>query len=179
MKKRKFQIAYGNKNDEMSTPSWLYEALDQIYNFDFDPCPLVRPEWDGLKRDWGQKNFINPPYSEIQKWLEKGIEEFEKGKLCLFLITFRANTVYWFKYIYPLCTDIKIIKGTVAFGEYEEQKRGFPVPIAIVEFDPAKRLKKRNFTKLGKTETFSFLKSVFYFFKLFSQELIFPLSGAN
>jgi len=60
---------------DYSTPKQVYQILDSEFDFDFDPCPK-KPRFDGLKIDWKERNFINPPYgSEITKWVDKALEE--------------------------------------------------------------------------------------------------------
>lgn len=59
--------------------------------FDFDPCPYpVPPGFDGLTCEWGQRNYVNPPFGSIMHngrkkgptaWMRKAIEEQAKGKL--------------------------------------------------------------------------------------------------
>lgn len=59
--------------------------------FDFDPCPFPKPEgFDGLTCEWGQRNYVNPPFGSIihngrkkgpTAWMRKAIEEQRKGKL--------------------------------------------------------------------------------------------------
>lgn len=73
------------------TPPELYDELDKEFNFDFDPCPYPKPEcFDGLTCEWGQRNYVNPPFGSIMHqgkkkgptaWMRKAIEEQEKGKL--------------------------------------------------------------------------------------------------
>jgi len=36
------------KRDDVATPTYLYETLDNIYKFDFDPCPFLAAEKNGL-----------------------------------------------------------------------------------------------------------------------------------
>lgn len=44
-------------------PPELYAALNDEFIFDFDPCPFPLPEeFNGLTVDWGQMNFVNPPF---------------------------------------------------------------------------------------------------------------------
>lgn len=72
------------------TPPELYAALDAEFNFDFDPCPYPRPEgFDGLTCEWGQSNYVNPPFGSIihqgkkkgpTAWIRKAIVEHAKGK---------------------------------------------------------------------------------------------------
>lgn len=55
-KKSTSALGYGLKTtsrDHQATPKNLYDALDQEFHFDFDPCPLHGEEkFDGLQVDW-------------------------------------------------------------------------------------------------------------------------------
>ena len=72
------------------TPPAVYEVLNARFSFTFDPCPWPKPEdFDGLTREWGVSNYVNPPFGSImhegQKkgataWVRKAIEENRKGK---------------------------------------------------------------------------------------------------
>ena len=72
------------------TPSDLYSQLDAEFDFDFDPCPYPLPKgFDGLTCEWGQSNYVNPPFGSIMHegrkkgptaWVRKAIEEHAKGK---------------------------------------------------------------------------------------------------
>jgi hypothetical protein len=69
---------------DWKTPRALYQALDAEFHFDYDPCP-VKQKVDGLRSQWGQSNFVNPPYgTEIMKWIQKGFQEYQKVKLWSF-----------------------------------------------------------------------------------------------
>jgi len=126
------------KLDNNSTPRDLYNDLNEEFQFNFDPCPLHGEEiQDGLKVDWKSSNFVNPPFSEISKWLNKGVEEMKKGNKSVFLITARTSTKYWEKYVYPFACEIRFILGRVPFGDHKE---GFPFPICLVIFDPLKQV---------------------------------------
>ncbi len=64
--------------------------------FDFDPCPYPKPDdFDGLTCEWGQRNYVNPPFGSIMHqgpgdknpkkkgptaWIKKAIVEWRKGK---------------------------------------------------------------------------------------------------
>lgn len=133
----KVKHAWGKSNDTIGTPPELYQQLDQEFHFDHDPCPLHRGDTtpDGLKSDWGKSNFVNPPFSEISKWLEKGKEEMKKGNKSVFLVTARTNTNYWCKYVWQGASEIRFVMGKIKFQGY---KNGFPVPCCVVIYDPAK-----------------------------------------
>lgn len=73
------------------TPPDLYAELNAEFAFDFDPCPWPLPDgFDGLTCEWGQRNYVNPPFGSIMHqgrkkgptaWMRKAIVEQEKGKL--------------------------------------------------------------------------------------------------
>ena len=68
------------------TPPELMEQLRKEFKFDFDPCPYPRPEgFDGLVVEWGQSNYVNPPFKGPTAWVRKAIEEFRKGKTVVFV----------------------------------------------------------------------------------------------
>ena len=72
------------------TPPELYAKLDSEFHFDFDPCPYPLPQgFDGLTCEWGNSNYVNPPFGSIMHqgrkkgptaWARKALAEWEKGK---------------------------------------------------------------------------------------------------
>jgi phage N-6-adenine-methyltransferase len=63
------------------TPPDIYKALDDEFHFDFDPCPYPRPEgFDGQEVEWGQSNYVNPPFQGPTAWVRKAIAEQQNGK---------------------------------------------------------------------------------------------------
>jgi len=83
----------GNKTDGKHywlTPPDVYSILDAEFRFTFDPCPFPLPaDFDGLTCEWGQSNYVNPPFGSIMHngkkkgptaWARKSILEHEKGK---------------------------------------------------------------------------------------------------
>lgn len=72
------------------TPPELYRQLNDEFAFTFDPCPYPKPEdFDGLDAEWGESNYVNPPFGVVihkgkkkgaTAWARKCIEESKKGK---------------------------------------------------------------------------------------------------
>ncbi len=63
------------------TPPDLMRKLDDEFHFDFDPCPYPQPEgFDGLTAEWGQSNYVNPPFHGPTAWVRKAISEYQSGK---------------------------------------------------------------------------------------------------
>ena len=92
----KFHIGNGeDKKHYWLTPKDIYDKLDAEFHFDFDPCPYALLDgFDGLKCEWGQSNYVNPPFGCIMHdgkkkgataWVRKAIEENNKGKLVVFV----------------------------------------------------------------------------------------------
>lgn len=119
--------------DDWGTPEYIYDPLNEEFNFNFDPCPLNHDitKWDGLKIEWKERNFINPPYSRKLKeaFIKKAIEESHKGKLCVMLLPVSTSTKIFHEYILPNITEpIRFIKGRIKFkginskGEYVVDK---------------------------------------------------------
>jgi hypothetical protein len=113
--------------------SWIQRHLyGQDNVFDFDPCP-INPTFDGLKVDWGMRNFVNPPYLKIQPWLLKARQEVNKRKNseAVFLIPFRPGR----KYLVDVLTtwqevcNIVILRKPITFTGF---KRPAPFVCALI-----------------------------------------------
>lgn len=117
-------------SDHWVTPDWLYKKLDNEFHFDFDPCPLYA-DFDGLSVEWGNSNFINPPYNRIDKpkFIQKAYDEWKKGKTCVLLIPSATSTTQFHDLILPNA-EIRFLRGRVAFkgyntkGVYSEKNKG-------------------------------------------------------
>ena len=126
-------VHFMSKSDNWSTPTHVYNKLDDEFGFDFDPCPLIADPSeivDGLEMEWGRVNFCNPPYSQIASWVEKCFEQWQKGRMVVLLIPSRTDTRWWHDYIMQ-ATEIRFIKGRLKFGASTESA---PFPSAVVVF---------------------------------------------
>jgi site-specific DNA-methyltransferase (adenine-specific) len=136
-----------NHKDDWGTPQDFYQKLNQEFDFNFDPCPLNHDTelWDGLKIDWKERNFINPPYSRDlkEKFVQKAILESNKGKLCVMLLPVSTSTKLFHEWILPNQTEIRFIKGRLKFsgintkGEIVSDKAGMHDSMVVI-FDGRK-----------------------------------------
>jgi site-specific DNA-methyltransferase (adenine-specific) len=103
-------------SDHWATPDYFYDQLNQEFKFDFDPCPL-HATFDGLSIEWGQSNFVNPPYSRNLKeaFVNKALGESKKGKLCVLLLPVSTSTRLFHEVIQPNAKEIRFIKGRIKF----------------------------------------------------------------
>ena len=63
----------GIKNQVVETPPELYNFLDAIFHFDFDPCPL-HPKYNAMCTPWGRMNYVNPPFIFSDAFIFRAIE---------------------------------------------------------------------------------------------------------
>ena len=135
-------VHFSSKSNEWTTPQYLFNELNDDFNFTLDPCATDKNakcskyftiEDDGLSKDWSNDVvFMNPPYGrEIKKWIKKAYEESLNGATVVCLIPARTDTTYWHDYIFGKALDIRFLKGRLKFGD---SKNSAPFPSAIVVY---------------------------------------------
>lgn len=135
------------------TPPDVYAALDAEFHFDFDPCPYPWPNetgFDGLTHEWGQRNYVNPPFgSQMHNgrkkgqtaWVRKAIQEFEKGKLVVMVYPIDKWVLMLIKSILGTKAEIRNL-GDIKWLAYEDNSagKGMGRHIACFILDPNKSL---------------------------------------
>jgi phage N-6-adenine-methyltransferase len=131
-------------SDSWGTPKYLYDNLNAEFNFDFDPCPLstgeITPDKDGLLIEWGDRNFINPPYSRKLKeaFVARALEFKAKKRLCVMLLPVSTSTKLFHDFVLPNADDIRFLRGRVkfeginTFGERVNNKVGMHDSMVVV-----------------------------------------------
>ena len=74
-------------------PPEIYNELDREFHFDFDPCPYPATV-DGTEIEWGQSNWVNPPFTKRDRlwnhgataFARKAVMEQQKGKTAVFIM---------------------------------------------------------------------------------------------
>lgn len=128
-----------SNGDEWSTPDNIYKQLDAEFRFNLDPCAndinhkcdkYYTIENDGLSHTWeGCRVFCNPPYSNIDKWVEKAYRESRHDNtIVVLLIPARTDTRYFHNFIYNRA-EIRFIKGRLKFNQ---SKDNAPFPSIVV-----------------------------------------------
>jgi hypothetical protein len=119
--------------DSTQTPSDLMEALNSEFHFDFDPCPL-NPTFDGLSVEWGNVNYVNPPYSNKEPWILKALKEFVyKKKTVVMLLPVDTSTDWYHEMIKPFATEIRFLRRRL---KYPPNNTPAAFPSMIVVFKP-------------------------------------------
>lgn len=110
------------KTDSVRTPEILLQAVRDEFGPFYDPCPF-NPEFDskvhkdGLKTEWGDVSFVNPPYSFVKPWFKKAREQWLLGKTAIMLCKLsNLGTQYARKYITG--AEIRVLACKVQFPGY-------------------------------------------------------------
>jgi hypothetical protein len=99
------------------TPPDVYAQLDAEFHFTFDPCPHPLPKgFDGLTCEWGEVNYVNPPFGSIMHqgkkkgqtaWVRKAIEEWQKGKTVVLVYPLDKWVLMLIKAIFGERADVR------------------------------------------------------------------------
>ena len=104
-----------NPRDSVETPKYILDYVRQNWGGFFDPCPLnLHPLVDGLTIDWGNVNYVNPPYSQAKRWVEKSYREYMLGKTVVLFVKVGILARGYFQKINTDC-ELKFLKRRVRF----------------------------------------------------------------
>tara|TARA_Y100000114_G_scaffold11743_1_gene9439 strand:+ start:523 stop:975 length:453 start_codon:yes stop_codon:yes gene_type:complete len=149
MNKQQIKLFASKKSDDWITPPDLYNELNIVFNFDFDPCPFQHNinNWNGLEVSWGKRNFVNPPYSNVKGFLQKAHYELTHGKaeLCVFLVFANTDTKWFHEYCYGK-SELRFIKGRLKFDNGTGVKNSAMRPSMLVILTRSS-IKKENHAK--------------------------------
>ena len=135
---------FSNKSDEWRTPSSFFEHWNGICNFTLDAASTdenalcekhYTKETDGLAQSWNNERvWCNPPYSEVEKWIDKAIKEtqsYNSNTFVVMLLPSRTDTA-WFEKVYnTFDISVKFIRGRLRFNDC---KQNAPCPSVLVVF---------------------------------------------
>ena len=141
-------MSYDNGNGDDGkhywlTPPDLMARLQAEFGFDFDPCPFPRPEgFDGLITEWGQSNYVNPPFKGPTAWVRKAIREYRKGKRVVFVFPIDK----WVHLMIEAGAEIRNLKD-VRWHAIEDGSQGPGTGrwMAAFVLDPAKAQSRPDF----------------------------------
>ncbi|MFD1527318.1 MULTISPECIES: DNA N-6-adenine-methyltransferase [Halobacteriales] len=137
---------FGSKTDEWSTPPELLRSLEKaVGGFDLDPCSgaerksiaeqTYTAEDDGLKQAWFGTVWCNPPYSDMESWMQKAVNESNREDVDLVLVLAPARTsTQWFHKYATKADAVAFLEGRLTFGDPREQVRNAPFPSIIAVF---------------------------------------------
>lgn len=111
-----------------ATDVWLtpLEIIKNLGPFDLDPCgeshwPTAKTIYTerGLERPWFGRVWLNPPYSEVGKWLDK-LAEHGNG----IALVFARMETQWAQRILPQASGVFFPKGRYKFHQVDGSTKG-------------------------------------------------------
>lgn len=129
------------ERDEWQTPQWLFDELDNIYNFNYDCCAnAVNSKCDSWSDDdfldyneafKHETHWMNPPFSKALEMFEHFFEVVNKGVAIYRCDNF--ETKIWQEVIFPKASWIFIPDKRIA---YEGMKgKGSRFPSALIGYN--------------------------------------------
>lgn len=120
---------FSHESDHWKTPKKLYDAfMSAGYT---DPCPLHCKENNLENMYMFEKLFINPPFSQMSKWVDKAIFWAIHGCDVWLLMPSRTDTKY-FKKLADMRCQIFFFIGRLHFND---AKQSAPFPTMIVRLN--------------------------------------------
>jgi len=115
-----------NENDLWETPPLILEDIMKKYDIHpvLDVCATSQntkfekyftPEQDGLVQEWDEDFFMNPPYSEINEWMQKAYEQHRKHSVDALILVFAKTSVKWWHEYVEGKAETHFQKGRIRF----------------------------------------------------------------
>ena len=145
---------FTSNKDNWQTPQWLFDKLNNHFNFDLDVCAdnlnfkikkYYTENNSCLDKDWELCNFMNPPYGrEIGKFVKKAYDQWILNDCTTVgILPARTDTKWFHDYIYNYAT-ILFIKGRLKF-EGGEKLAPAPFPSMIVIWWGIEKINDKDF----------------------------------
>ena len=114
-------------SDYWETPKELFCKLNLEFGFTLDPCCTIETakcdkyfteKENGIFESWeGERVYMNPPYSEIDTWVNKARLEVLHNNcpLVVALLPAWTDRIWFHEHIYPDKAEIRFLKGRINF----------------------------------------------------------------
>lgn len=138
----------GQGNDYFETPAYIFNQLNEIFNFTCDvACNVenaktyfyITEKQDSLKTSWGiHRCFCNPPFSKKAEFIKRAYDEVINGycPICVMILPLNSmDTKAWHEYIEGKF-HYEILQGRISFidSETKQPKKGNNSGTVIVYF---------------------------------------------
>ena len=115
-----------NENNLWETPPFQLEQAMIKYdvNPSLDVCATPQntkfekyftPEDNALNKEWDEDFFMNPPYSEINSWMQKAYEQHLKYNVTGLVLVFAKTSVRWWHEYVEGKGEVHFQKGRIKF----------------------------------------------------------------
>ena len=111
--------------DEWCTPQWLFDRLNEEFKFYLDACAdrynsltmtYYCKEHSALENKWNKGPvFMNPPYSQAAKFLERAAEQSAKYGITVVALVNANTDTKWFAKAVETASEVRLLTGRVSF----------------------------------------------------------------
>ena len=131
-------VYHRRQSDEWATPRDRWAEWNAEFGFTLDAAATTENalcerhftlEDDGLAQEWTGTVWCNPPYSTVDKWVEKGYRSSLTGCTVVMLVPARTDTRWW--HAWATKADPRFLKGRLRFGDATASA---PFPSALLVF---------------------------------------------
>lgn len=118
-----------SETDEWATPPEFVRPLaEAVGGFDLDPCsgaeesPVAAETYtaedDGLAQAWFGRVWVNPPYSEMEAWTRKAVNESQRDEteVIIYLCKGDSSTDWWHAAAKE-AEAVAMLDGRLSFGD--------------------------------------------------------------
>ena len=135
-----------DRDSRFTPPDFMANIYAAFGKIDLDPCAhllspviahrcILRSEGgDGLVDDWsGRLAFVNPPFSELLKWLRRAHDQWRLGRVetVICLVPVRTDSA-WFQDTLSADAEIYLLKGRVRFLTLEGTGQHTPFSLMLL-----------------------------------------------
>ena len=128
-----------NIQDEYGTPMQLlnnamdrykiWPLIDVCTNHPNKKMPVFfTKDQDALKQNWNLDFFMNPPYSEVRRFMKYAYEQHQKWNVDALILTYsKTDTKWWHRYVEGKA-EVHFIEGRIRFLNEAGHPTKHPAP---------------------------------------------------
>lgn len=137
-----------DRDSRFTPPEFMAHVYAAFGEIDLDPCAhrlspvvahrriLLDEGGDGLVDDWsGRLVFVNPPFSELTKWLERAHDEWRAGRVrtVVCLVPVRTDSALFHERL-SADADIYLLRGRIRFLDPRGGAQPTPFSLMVLTF---------------------------------------------
>ena len=125
-------------SDDYRSDLWILDLFGEDRGY-ADPCPFRGKDWgyDGLTEDWvnWRRVYVNPPYSEPHKWVDKAIEtlfeaNMKNREITIVMLLKHDSSTRWFRKLHEAGSHFLLISERLSYQT--GKTANFPSILAIL-----------------------------------------------
>jgi phage N-6-adenine-methyltransferase len=143
-------VHYSSNRDDWATPWHIFNHYDRLFHFTLDVAAsksnakcqrFFTKQVDGLKQKWTGTCWLNPAFSDIEKWCKKAYESAKAGATVVALLPVRTDTRWFHDHVSH--GHVKLLQGRITFVDADGPA---PFPSMVVVWNGKSQSKDGRLT---------------------------------